>query len=834
MIGKNKLCKGNTIIDLIKILDGKPFMFDGHLINIIEEGFPIGTYIKKENDKYILSINDIDFVPIGDNYEYVFANGNMYYLSYKMSAFLKDLISNNSDTIIIDTKDINKFTKSILPIIKNNITLDESVKDDIVIVNNPECELYFDINRKCILLNIELIYDKKNYFDNINGLLRDNEYENEIINEVSKYGFIINNDKIELSELEKMVNFIDYGLNEISNKYKVFTTEKFNNTNIKHKTGVLGHFGIGQDNIMSYSFDLDGIKSEELVNIFKDMRAKKKYFRLKSGDILNLEDNSLSELNDLVDDMELTDEDIINGKGELLKYRAIYLDSIKDNKYHIVKTNNLFNSFIDNFYKYKDMNITLSKDDSAILRDYQVTGVKWLYNLYKTGFGGILADEMGLGKTIQLIYYIKEILKEDKNAKILIVVPTSLVYNWEHEFELFGNDIKRELIVGIKNKRLKKINKESNVYITTYGLLREDEEEYSNTLFHTVVIDEAQNIKNYMAGISKSVKRIKANTRFALTGTPIENSTLELWSIFDFIMPGYLANITKFQNKYKIHDFDEQTELLIKGLSNQITPFILRRKKKDVVRELPDKFENNIYIDLSDEQKKIYAAEAEKVKKEMNEILNDEGVSKARFLILQLLTKLRQICIEPKIIFENYNGGSNKIDAFVNIVSESVTNGHKVLVFTSFRSALEIVKEKLDKVNIKSYVINGSVSSKDRMKRVDDFNINDDIKVFLIMLKSGGTGLNLASADVVIHLDLWWNPQAENQATDRAHRIGQNNTVEVIRLISKGTVEEKILELQNKKRKLSDKLIDGEARDQNIISELTEEDIRDLLSYENR
>ena len=299
-------------------------------------------------------------------------------------------------------------------------------------------------------------------------------------------------------------------------------------------------------------------------------------------------------------------------------------------------------------------------------------------------------------------------------------------------------------------------------------------------------------------------------------------------------MPGYLSSLTKFQSKYRIKDFDEETDELIKGLSKQINPFILRRKKEDVIKELPDKMINDVYVDLKDEQKKLYVAELERVKKEMNEIIENEGISKARFLILQLLTKLRQICIDPKIIYDNYNDGSNKLDHLETLVNEYIKNNHKVLIFSSFKTGLNIVKERLDKMKIKSYMIDGSVSSKKRIEMVDNFNQNDDVKVFLIMLKSGGTGLNLTSADVVIHLDLWWNPQAENQATDRAHRIGQKNVVEVVHIVTKGTIEEKILELQNKKKILSDKLIDGDKRDKNILGSLTKEDIKNLLAYENK
>ena len=594
-------------------------------------------------------------------------------------------------------------------------------------------------------------------------------------------------------------------------------------------------FSLGKDNIMTYNFNLDGINEKEIINILKSVKAKKKYYHLKNGDIINLEDDNLNELNEVVDDMDISDEDIINGKGKILKYRALYLDSLRRTKYKHVETNNIFDEFINNFYKYKDSNINLDNNDLKILRDYQITGVKWLYNLDKTGFGGILADEMGLGKTIQVIYYIKEILKEEKN-KFLIVVPTSLAYNWIYEFAKFAKEIKVLLVVGNKKEREEKLKQKQNydVIITTYGLLREDEEKYENDYFHTMIIDEAQNIKNYMAGVSKTVKKIKAKTKFALTGTPIENSTIELWSIFDFIMPGYLANLQKFQNKYKINDFNDDSEILIKGLNNQIAPFILRRRKKDVIKELPEKLENNIFIDLSEEQKKIYVSELENVKKKMDELLENGGMTKVRFMILQLLMKLRQICIDPAIIYDDYKGGSNKIDTLISVVKESINNNHKILIFTSFKTALNIVKERLDKEKINSYIIDGSVKSKERMDRVEEFNNSLNPCVFLIMLKSGGTGLNLTSADVVIHLDLWWNPQAENQATDRAHRIGQKNVVEVIKLITKGTIEEKILTLQEKKKKLSDKIIDGDTRDANIISSLTEKDIKNLLSYENK
>ena len=834
----NKSISSNMLKKFLDKIKNTKFVVNNYQIEGIKDGFPIDTNLVKRNNSYELNF-DLENVEclIENDYEYILYKGKLYHLNNKEQSLIEDLIENNLDKLLITKDKVDTFTKGLLGIVRKNLKIDSSV-NDIVLPNEINTKLYFDLRSSYILLDIIFKYDDKeiNYLDKSNEVLRDISYETKVINDLLKYGFILEKDKIILKDLEAEVKFLEEGLEELATRYEIFTTEKFKNINIKKKTSISSMFRIGQDNILSYNFNIGDINSDELVNIFANMKDRKKYYRLKNGNILNLEDESLKELSELKDDLELSDADIIAGHGTILKYRAIYLDSLKNTKYNIINTDNLFNNFINKFNKYKDVELTLSEDELKILRDYQLTGVKWLYTLAKTEFGGILADEMGLGKTIQVIYYIKEMLKDDENSKFLIVVPTSLAYNWDHEFAMFGSNIKRKICLGSKEKRINILKNltDTNVLITTYGLLREDEDLYQNLSFNTMIIDEAQNIKNNMAGITKVVKKIQAETKFALTGTPLENSILELWSIFDFIMPGYLASLTKFQSKYKIKDFDEESEILIKSLSKQINPFILRRKKQNVIKELPEKLVNDIYIELKEDQKKLYIAELNRVKEEMKQIIENDGINKARFLILQLLTKLRQICIDPKIIYENYTDGSNKLDQLEMLVNEYTKNNHKILIFSSFKTALNIVKEKLNNNKIKTYMIDGSVPAKDRMEMVDNFNNNDDVKVFLIMLKSGGTGLNLATADVVIHLDLWWNPQAENQATDRAHRIGQKNTVEVVHLITKGTIEEKILELQNKKRILSDKLIDGDIRDKNIISELTEDDIKTLLSYENR
>lgn len=827
-IGEERLV---DLLDLFKDLKFS-FKFNDKNIKCIKEGFPLSNNINKlDDDNYKLEFDIKDLSLIGNNY--VYYDNDIYSVSNKEMNLISVLVGTEVKELIVPKTKLKDFSYGILPIIKKNTKVEDDIKNEIAIVNEPDVSLYFDLNKNNVVLNIKLKYNEEiDYFDNKSSVLRDVNFESELVNKISSYGFIIDKNKFIINDLELMVNLVENGLNELSNLYNVYTTENFKKLNIKNKLSMSSTFSIGKDNILTYNFNLDGVDSDELVNIFKSIKDKKKYYKLKNNSIIDLEDENLNEMLNMTEELDFSDDEIINGKGEILKYRAIYLDSIDNN---VVKKDGLFNSFIENFYENKNGNISLTSEDKEVLRDYQITAVKWLYNLDKTGFGGVLADEMGLGKTIELIYYIKEVLKTDIDANFLIIVPTSLLYNWKYEFNKFAPSIKVKVINGLKSKRSDLLmNGNFDVYITTYGLLREDEEIYKNLKFHAVILDEAQSIKNPIAGITKACKNIKADVKFALTGTPIENSLIELWSIFDFIMPGYLSKFDKFNRKYKVREFDEDTNMLLSNLSKQIKPFILRRRKKDVIKELPSKIENNIFIDLSDEQKKLYVSELNKVKEEIEKAIEDGGMSKVRFILLPLLTKLRQICIDPKIVYDDYKGGSNKVDRFMSIVEEVTNNGHKVLVFTSFRSALNVVKEKLEEIGICSYVIDGSVSSKERIERVNDFNQNDDVKVFLIMLKSGGVGLNLTGADIVIHLDLWWNPQAENQATDRAHRIGQKNTVEVIRLVSKGTIEEKVLELQEKKKELSNRIIDSSDLDKNVLSELTENDIKNLLAYENR
>ena len=823
---------GRELSSLIDKLNGREFSIkDYGRIYEIKDGLPTCFNLVKDKDNYSLSIDDFSNYKILDgNCKYIAYDHVMYLIPFSYRKLIISLVNNSIDSLVFNNDNVELFKDGLLQSIKNDIVIDEEITD-IVVAGIPNVSLYFDLNRDKVVCNVKFDYKGNivDYFDTDSNIVREIDYESSIINDLVDFNFIVDKNKIYIDEIDDIGDFLAGGLSVLSEKYSVFTSKKIDNIGILKKSSVSSNFSIGSDGIMSYNFSTDNIDMDELDNVLSSLKKKKRYYKLKNGNIVDLEGNDgIKELGNIFNDLDISTRDL-NGSVEVPKYRALYIDSLKRNKYKSIKTDNSFDRFIENFSKFKDISIKFGSDDT-VLRDYQKDGVKWLYTLYKCDLGGILADEMGLGKSLQTICFIKQVIRENKNAKIMIVCPTSLVYNWKKEFDKFASKLKYVTVFENKSKRLEIINDfdKYNVFITSYGLIRNDNDEYEDKNFDVCIIDEAQAIKNYQAGMTKEIKKIKAHTKIALTGTPLENSITELWSIFDFIMPGYLNSIHRFREMYGIHDVDSESLDKLSNLNYQIKPFILRRKKIDVVHDLPDKIEDNVYLDLPLEQKALYVSVLKESEREFQEILATEGIGKARFKVLQLLMRLRQICVDPSIVFENYKGESIKMERLLESVSNYVRDGHKILIFSSFKMVIDRVKAMFDDNNISSYMIAGDVKSRTRMELVDRFN-SDSTNCFLITLKSGGTGLNLTSADVVIHLDIWWNPQVENQATDRAHRIGQTKSVNVVKFITRGTIEEKIIELQNKKKILSDNLIEGKA--DNVLNSLSEKEIRSLLSY---
>nr|WP_242949685.1 DEAD/DEAH box helicase [Clostridium pasteurianum] len=465
------------------------------------------------------------------------------------------------------------------------------------------------------------------------------------------------------------------------------------------------------------------------------------------------------------------------------------------------------------------------------MRKYQKFGFKWLKSLARCGFGGILADEMGLGKTLQVISFLASEKKSGNNIPSIVICPTSLVYNWLSEIQRFYPDLKVLVISGSREERKNSIEnyKGHDILITSYPLIRRDIEYYHSIDFKYCILDEAQQIKNPNSINAKSVKEIKAENYFALTGTPIENSLTELWSIFDFIMPGYLMSHTKFIKKYEAPIVKGNDKNSLGELNKHIRPFILRRLKSEVIKELPPKIEHKITVEMAEEQKKVYAAYLQNAKEQIDSNIKEKGFNKSKLMILSILTRLRQICCDPSIFIENYKGDSGKLAALDNIIDNSINSGHRILLFSQFTSVLKNIGTFLSEKNVEYMYLDGQTKMEERGHMVNEFNKGKG-DIFLISLKAGGTGLNLTGADVVIHYDPWWNPAVEQQASDRAHRIGQKKTVEIIKLIAMGTIEEKIYDLQEKKRDIIKSVMDSENSEETIISKMSEEEIRELLT----
>lgn len=598
-------------------------------------------------------------------------------------------------------------------------------------------------------------------------------------------------------------------LNGLENLNKE-TNDEYIDENITINPNITLDISQSRNGYMSMKLDIEGVDSNEYREIFSSYKNNNRLYRMKNGAYLDLKDKDLEQAFKLIDILNIYN-DFDNMK--IPNNKAIYLEKlIEDEDLSFVNGSKYVSNVIKKFDKVKSKNYEIPKDLNATLRDYQVSGFEFFKTLSDYQFGGILADEMGLGKTIQTIAF----LLSNKDKKSIVITPTALIYNWKNELEKFAPTLKVGLLHAAKSEREKILDNIDNydVLLTTYTTYKNDIDKYKNISFDYCIIDEAQNIKNPDAIITKAIKNVNAKVKFALTGTPIENNLMELWSIFDFIMPGYLYNKSKFKSIFINNDKN------IIELKNLIKPFILRRTKKEVITELPDKIEQKIIIDLEKEHKRAYKGYVNLITRKIKEN-NQDNIT-----VFSYLTKLRQLCLSPELMVKNYQGKNSKLDVLINIINDS--SDEKILVFSQFTKVLEVIGKRLNEENISYSYLDGKTSAKDRVKLVEEFNTNNN-KVFLISLKAGGTGLNLTSANIVVHFDPWWNPAVEDQASDRAHRIGQKNVVNVIKLIAKGTAEERVINLQETKKELIEDVINGNLDNSSTLKNLSKDDIIDLF-----
>lgn len=857
-LSESSILVNNTSLDeLFDILKGQKVIFqkeyDENKVQFIEGDPQIMFELTKTgNGDYKLQtkteerINDIPMF-FGREYVYILKDDIFYRCSkeFKQNTLkvLQIFKENYLKEVYISKEQLPDLYSVIMPKIKKQIEIDEELQAEIQEFK-PEklgVKIYLDFDEQnYIEADVRFCYGDKEINpldDNEKDLQRNSIEETKALNQLGNTGFMIYEAKKKfiLPQEEKIYEFLSNEIEIYMKKFEVMVTEEFKSKQIKQPK--IGSIGVKvENNLLSVDLSNINIEYSELEEIMNKYSLKKKYHRLKDGSFLKLDENKELEFIDkVVTGMDLDFKDLEKGKIKLPVHRSLYLNGL---------LRKLENTQVNKNSEYKEivreLNMDNITDDIQVpkalentLRYYQKTAFKWLKILDNYKFGGILADDMGLGKTIQMISiiidYIENTPKEERKASI-VIAPSSLSINWRNECQKFADGIKTMVIRGTASERKRQINQLENydLIITSYDLLKRDIEVYTEKdyNFRFIIADEAQYLKNSNTQNAKAIKQIKADTKYALTGTPIENSLAELWSIFDFIMPGYLFTYKKFKSMYEVPIIKDNDSNSMEKLKMLIEPFVLRRTKKEVLTELPDKTITILSNEMKDEQEKIYLSYLAQTKQEVAEIINTNGFEKNQIQILAALTRLRQICCHPGLFIDNYQAGSSKLEQCIEIIEEAIEGGHKILLFSGYTSMFDIIEQKLKEKQIKYFKLTGSTKVDERIDLVDEFNNNEDVKVFLISLKAGGTGLNLTGADVVIHYDPWWNSSAENQATDRAYRIGQKKNVQVYKLITKNSIEEKIYELQQKKSALIDNVLDTNTT---FINKFTKEDIMKLF-----
>lgn len=800
-------------------------------IKLLKTPLPLKFHFgQNEDGSYRLHITGLNNMVVLDEYEVVLHKGTLTQLNTRdckrLSELKRLLTKSGTDSIPIPQAQIGFFLEKVAIGLKKlgKVTISDGISKRLEMAPLV-AKLYLDRVKNRLLAGIEFHYENVVIHPLENReppsgslLIREVEKEDVILELMEEFsfgktegGYFLHNEDLEYE-------FLTYGVTKIQKLVQIYATTAVRNRVFKGNNGPRIRVKVKKErmNWLEFKFEMDGIPDRQIMEILEALDEKRKYYRMRNGSLLSLETNEFQDIQRFLHTSQAEKNDLIKGLELPLHQSLQLLDSVDaSNTFKLGKS---YKEFLQHIMNPGSTEFSISPTLNTLLREYQKEGYRWMKTLAFYGLGGILADDMGLGKTIQSISFIFSELDEIRKQKLpaLIVCPSSLMYNWQSEFTKFAPEIQAVILDGNKSERMKKQNglKDIDVIIISYPLLRSDIKWYEQQKFHTVFYDEAQAFKNPITQTARSVKKIEANHRFALTGTPVENSLEELWSIFHVVFPGLFRGLKDYSGLTK------------KDIAKRIRPFVLRRMKEDVLSELPEKREIMESAELLPAQKELYAAYLAKLRHDTLKHLDKNTLRKNRIKILAGLTRLRQICCHPGLFIEGYQGTSAKFIQLMEILEESRLSGRRVLIFSQFTKMLELIGSELSAKGKTFFYLNGSTPSEERVGMCNRFN-EGERDLFLISLKAGGTGLNLTSADTVILYDTWWNPAVEEQAADRAHRMGQKNEVQVIKLISPGTIEEKMNELQEKKRHLIQEVIDP---DEKIVSSITEDEIRNILS----
>ncbi|MEC2863394.1 helicase SNF [Bacillus thuringiensis serovar kyushuensis] len=783
-------------------------------------------FTKGNNGGFTLHIDGLNRVQVMDMYNNALYDGKLYHLHIedcmRLIELQKMMSRSNSNQFYIPESKMEHFVAKVVPGLMKlgTVHIDEVISDR---VETPslKAKLYLDRVKNRLLAGLEFHYGNVM----INPLEedgqpsvfnRDEKKEKEILDIMSESafaktegGYFMHNEEAEYNFLYHVVPTLK-GLVDIyattAIKLRISKGDAVPLIRVRRKERI---------DWLSFRFDIKGIPEAEIKGVLAALEEKRKYYRLANGSFLSLESKEFNEINQFIKESGIRKEFLHGEEVNVPLIRSVkWMNGLHEG--NVLSLDDSVQELVENIQNPKKLKFAVPNTLNAEMRKYQVYGFEWMKTLAHYRFGGILADDMGLGKTLQSIAFIDSVLTEirEKKLPILVVSPSSLVYNWFSELKKFAPHIRAVIADGNQAERRKILKDitEFDVVITSYPLLRRDIRLYARP-FHTLFLDEAQAFKNPTTQTARAVKTIQAEYRFGLTGTPVENSLEELWSIFHVVFPELLPGRKEFG------------DLRREDIAKRVKPFVLRRLKGDVLNELPEKIEHLQSSELLPDQKSLYAAYLAKLREETLKHLDKDTLRKNKIRILAGLTRLRQICCHPALFVDDYKGSSAKFEQLLEILEECRSTGKRILIFSQFTKMLSIIGRELNRQAIPYFYLDGSTPAQDRVELCDRFNEGEG-DLFLISLKAGGTGLNLTGADTVILYDLWWNPAVEQQAADRAYRMGQKNTVQVIKLVAQGTIEEKMHELQESKKNLIAEVIEpGEEK----LSSITEEEIRDIL-----
>lgn len=783
-------------------------------------------FTKGNNGGFTLHIDGLNRVQVMDMYNNALYGGKLYHLHIedcmRLIELQKMMSRSNSNQFYIPESKMEHFVAKVVPGLMKlgTVHIDEVISDR---VETPslKAKLYLDRVKNRLLAGLEFHYGNVM----INPLEedgqpsvfnRDEKKEKEILDIMSESafaktegGYFMHNEEAEYNFLYHVVPTLK-GLVDIyattAIKLRISKGDAVPLIRVRRKERI---------DWLSFRFDIKGIPEAEIKGVLAALEEKRKYYRLANGSFLSLESKEFNEINQFIKESGIRKEFLHGEEVNVPLIRSVkWMNGLHEG--NVLSLDDSVQELVENIQNPKKLKFAVPNTLNAEMRKYQVYGFEWMKTLAHYRFGGILADDMGLGKTLQSIAFIDSVLTEirEKKLPILVVSPSSLVYNWFSELKKFAPHIRAVIADGNQAERRKILKDitEFDVVITSYPLLRRDIRLYARP-FHTLFLDEAQAFKNPTTQTARAVKTIQAEYCFGLTGTPVENSLEELWSIFHVVFPELLPGRKEFG------------DLRREDIAKRVKPFVLRRLKGDVLNELPEKIEHLQSSELLPDQKSLYAAYLAKLREETLKHLDKDTLRKNKIRILAGLTRLRQICCHPALFVDDYKGSSAKFEQLLEILEECRSTGKRILIFSQFTKMLSIIGRELNRQAIPYFYLDGSTPAQDRVELCDRFNEGEG-DLFLISLKAGGTGLNLTGADTVILYDLWWNPAVEQQAADRAYRMGQKNTVQVIKLVAQGTIEEKMHELQESKKNLIAEVIEpGEEK----LSSITEEEIRDIL-----